>query len=123
MQPKIFLCTILLLGFFGSLTTAADEVASSSERGQQTFMRVGCYLCHGTNGQSNYYAARTLTPNTLSPEAIGQFIRSNSGLMPVYPKEVLSDNEIIDIVAFLKTIPPSPSADSIDILKELKPTK
>ena len=80
-------------------------------------------MCHGTTGQNNNDAAKALTPNTLPPEAIAYFIRVTPGRMPVYPKEVLSDTEIADIVEFLKTVPPPPSADSIDILKNLEPLK
>ena len=37
----------------------------------------------------------------------------------VYPVEVLSDEEIIDIVAYLESVPLSPDADDVDILKAL----
>lgn len=114
---KVLVGAILAFGLFGSMVAAAQEVSPSSERGQQTFMRVGCYQCHGTDAQG-LHAGRAW-----APEAMTKFIRIVSGgRMPAYPKEVLSDNEIADIVAFLKTVPPPPSADSIDILKNLKPT-
>ena len=63
-------------------------------------MRVGCYQCHGTDGQGNE-AGPALTPDTLPAVAIAAFIRTSPGRMPVYPKESLSDAEIDDIVAFL----------------------
>jgi mono/diheme cytochrome c family protein len=116
MNSKIFSGAVLSLVLFGSLAVAAQEVAPSSERGQQTFMRVGCYQCHGTDGQG-IHAGRAWTPKVMT-----RFIRTSPGWMPPYPEEVLSDNEIADIVAFLKTVPPPPSADSIDVLKDLKPT-
>jgi mono/diheme cytochrome c family protein len=119
MNRKIFSGAIIWLGLIGSLATVAEDATPSSERGQKTFMRVGCYQCHGSDGHGNG-AGPALTPNTLPPQAIATFIRANAGRMPVYPKEVLSDNEIADIVAFLKTVPKPPSPDSIDILKDLK---
>jgi len=118
MTPKIFSAAMVLLGLLGSLAAAAETAA---ERGQHTYMRVGCYQCHGSDGQGND-AGPALTPDTLPPQVIAIFIRSTPGRMPVYPEEVLSDNEIADIVAFLKAVPSPPSADSIDILKDLKPT-
>lgn len=116
MNAKIFSGAILSLGLFGSLAAAAQDVAPSSERGQQTFMRVGCYQCHGTNAHG-INAGRAWTPKTMT-----RFIRIGSGWMPPYPQEVLSDKEIADIVAFLETVPSPPSADSIAVLKDLKPT-
>lgn len=122
MNAKIIVCVVLVPGLVGGVVATAGEAAPSPERGQQTYMRVGCHLCHGTHGQGSG-AGSALTPNTLSPEAIAGFIRTTAGRMPAYPQEVLSDSEIADIVAFLKTIPPSPPADSIGILKYPRPRK
>jgi len=122
MNAKVMACALLILGLFGGLVAMAQEVSPSPRRGQQTFMRVGCHLCHGTNGQGSG-AGSALTPNTPSPEAIASFIRTAPGRMPAYPKEVLSDGEIADIVAFLRTVPPPPSVDSIRILRILGPRK
>jgi mono/diheme cytochrome c family protein len=97
----------------------AQESSTAADRGKQTYMRVGCYQCHGTNGQGND-AGPALTPNTLPAVGMAAFIRLNPGRMPVYPEEVLSDAEIADIVAFLRSVPPPPSADSIEILRDLK---
>ncbi|MCZ2157431.1 MAG: cytochrome c [Bryobacterales bacterium] len=116
MNTKILLATILSLGLFASLAAAVQEVAPSPERGQQTFMRVGCYQCHGTDGQG-VHAGRAWTTNAMT-----RFVRIGSGLMPAYPEEVLSDNEIADIVVFLEAVPSPPSVDSIDVLKDLKVT-
>lgn len=121
MKTKIFLGIGLALGVCSGLAGAADSAGADAERGQQTFMRVGCYQCHGSNGQGND-AGPALTPDTLPPQVIAIFIRSTPGRMPVYPEEVVSDKEIADIVAFLKSVPAPPSADSIDILKGLTPT-
>lgn len=103
-----------------ALIGTAGAAKPSAERGQKTFMRVGCYQCHGTNGQGND-AGPALTPNTLPAVAIANFVRFSAGRMPVYPEAVLSDDEIADMVAFLQSVPAPPAADSIDILKGLKP--
>ena len=91
----------------------------SAERGGETYMRVGCYQCHGTDGKGSD-AGTALTPDPLPPDALANFIRFSPGRMPVYPEEVLSDAEIADIVAWLETVPPPPAADDIAILRDLK---
>jgi mono/diheme cytochrome c family protein len=116
MNMKIFSHAILYLGLFSSLTIASQEMAPSSERGQQTWLRVGCYQCHGTDGHA-IYAGRTWPP-----KAIARYIRKSPTWMPGYPEEVLSEDEIADIVAFMETIQIPLPADSIDVLKDLKPT-
>lgn len=113
---SIFCATSLLISSAG----AAAAQDGNATRGQDTFMRVGCYQCHGTDGQGND-AGPMLTPDPLPPEAIANFIRFSPGRMPVYPEEVLSDSEIADIVAYLASVPSPPEADEIDILRGLEP--
>lgn len=105
---------LCLLGF-----GAVGQEQPSAQRGEETYMRVGCFQCHGTNGQGSE-AGTALTPDPLPPEAIANFIRFSPGRMPVYPEEILSDAEIADIVAYLDAVPPPPDPDSIPILKGLK---
>jgi mono/diheme cytochrome c family protein len=103
----------------GLMSGACLAQESDAERGQKTFMRVGCFQCHGTNGQGSE-AGTALTPEPLPAEAIANFIRFSPGRMPVYPEDVLSDDEIADITAFLESVPPPPSPDSIPILRDMK---
>lgn len=118
MNTKFFF-SVVAAGVMSAGLTYGQE-ASSVERGLDTYMRVGCYECHGTDGQGND-AGPLLTPDPLPAEAIANFIRFSPGRMPVYPEEVLSDAEIEDIVAWLETVPPPPDADDIEILRDLKP--
>ena len=115
--------TKLYISVFASLVVSSSFAAAqevSAERGRETFMRVGCYQCHGSDGKGND-AGTALTPDPLPPEALANFIRNTPGRMPVYPEEQVSDAEIADIVAFLESVPPPPEADDIAILKDLKP--
>ncbi len=116
MKNKLFFSAIALAVLTGAPVLAQE---ASAQRGQQTYMRVGCYQCHGTDGKGND-AGTALTPEPLPPEALANFIRFSPGRMPVYPEEVLSDAEIQDIVAWLETVPLPPEPDSIAILRALK---
>ncbi len=119
MKKRVLLTAAAIIPL-ASPVAMADDPDPAAERGLETYMRVGCYQCHGTDGQGNE-AGPALTPDTLPAVAIAAFIRTSPGRMPVYPKESLSDAEIDDIVAFLESVPPPPDADSIDILKDLVP--
>ncbi len=120
MKTRLFFVITVALMLAAGWASAQDATPSAT-RGQETYMRVGCYQCHGTNGQGND-AGPALTPKTLPAVAMAAFVRLNPGRMPVYPQEVLSDAEIADIVAFLQSVPPPPDADSIDLLRDLKQT-
>jgi len=115
---KVFIAT-LGLSIIGGLAVSAQDTTASAERGRETYMRVGCYPCHGTEGQGSG-SGTALIPDPLPPEAIAQFIRFSPGRMPAYPESVLSDAEITDIVAFLETVPAPSSPDTIPALMKLR---
>jgi ubiquinol-cytochrome c reductase cytochrome c subunit len=51
-------------------------------------------------------------------DAIKLYVRHPSGGMPPYTSKVLSDAEIDDIYAFLKTIPAPPPVKDIPLLNQ-----
>ena len=57
-----------------------------------------------------------LAPPKISVEAVRLYVRHPSGGMPPYTVRVLSDTEIDDIYAFLKTIPAPPPVKDIPLL-------
>lgn len=75
----------LAAAMFGviALTATAAKSAPSAARGKQTFMRVGCYTCHGTEGQGSGSGTK-LAPDPLPAEALAQFLRNAAGFMPSY---------------------------------------
>jgi mono/diheme cytochrome c family protein len=111
-----------IIGFLAGsiiLGVAAGHAAEpSAERGRTLYMSVGCVHCHGTMGQGSN-AGLKLAPEPLPAEAIAQFIRATNTQMPAYSAEVLPDDAVADIAAFLATIPSSKSADQIPALKAL----
>jgi mono/diheme cytochrome c family protein len=122
--------TRLLLS--GAALIAAGVVAVAAEpsakRGREIYMKVGCYTCHGTEGQGST-AGLKLTPDPLPADAIANFIRNTDMsispvlAMPTYSAEVLPDADVADIAAYLASIPPPKSPDSIPALRDLKPGK
>jgi mono/diheme cytochrome c family protein len=105
---------------------AAAADAPSAKRGREIYMRVGCYTCHGTEGQGSNAGAK-LAPDPLPAEAIANFIRNTDtsgpgfATMPTYSAKVLSDADVADIAAFLASVPAGKPADDIALLRALKP--
>jgi ubiquinol-cytochrome c reductase cytochrome c subunit len=90
------------------MTFAAGEaVAADATKGRETFMRVGCYTCHGTLGQGGA-AGPKLAPNPMPLAAMRTYIRAPAQQMPPYREPSLPDADIADIHAYLTTIPPPP---------------
>ena len=93
---------------FASVAMAAQT--GDPERGFETFMRVGCFQCHGTVGQGPVVGPK-LAPDPLPLEALRAYIRAPAQVMPPYVESVLSDADVADIHAYLESIPPAPDLE------------
>ena len=95
--------------------------AGDAGNGKKLYVADGCYECHGLEGQGGSSApvgsyGPRLAPPKLSVEAIRAYVRHPGGGMPPYTPKVLSDSQIDDIYAFLKTIPAPPPVKDIPLL-------
>ena len=84
--------------------------SASAENGKKLYVADGCYQCHGLQGQGGSSApigsyGPRLAPPKLPVDAIRAYVRHPGGGMPPYTAKVLSDAQIDDVYAFLKTIP------------------
>ena len=95
-----------------------DSAASAGDaaKGKQAYVRVGCFACHGHQGQGGV-AGLKLAPDPMPYETLVAFVRTSSRQMPPYSAEILSDEELGDIYAFLQSIPNPPDPKSIPALK------
>jgi ubiquinol-cytochrome c reductase cytochrome c subunit len=104
------------------VTATAQAAAPSVARGKQIYMANGCWTCHGTVGQGSFTGLK-LAPEPLPLDAMIAFLRSAKGPMPAYSADGMPDADVADVHAYLSSIPKAPSADSIPILRDLKPGK
>jgi mono/diheme cytochrome c family protein len=95
-------------------------LAQNAENGKRIFVRDGCYQCHGYAGQGTIAGAR-LAPPVLNAQGMTRYIRKPAGAMPAFTDKVLSDQEVSDIYAYLKTIPAPPPVKDIPLLNQLRP--
>ena len=86
---------------------AAPAFAADAAKGRETYMRTGCYACHGTVGQGGSTGPK-LAPDLLPVAAMRAYIRAPAQQMPPYREPSLSDAEIADIHAYLQTVPAPP---------------
>ena len=98
---------------------AAQNISATgnAENGKRVYTSDSCSACHGTVGQGGREGAR-IAPDPPPLATITRYIRRPSGQMPPYTSKVLSDQEIADIYAYLKTIPAAPSAKNIPLLNQ-----
>ena len=102
-------CIMLALVFGAQATGQSTTKTGNAENGKKLFVADGCYQCHGRQGQGGSSApvgsyGPRLAPPKIPVEAVRAYVRHPAGGMPPYTAKVLTDAEIDDIYAFLKTI-------------------
>ena len=99
-----------------SQTAPVGDVAN----GKRVYLAVGCFTCHGRSGQggSYNYSAPALAETELPLEAFKVFLRVGPKDMPAYTESVLSDKEVADIFAFLRSLPGRRPAKDIPLLNQ-----
>ena len=97
----------LVLGLAWASGAVAQEPAGDAANGAKVYVAVGCFTCHGRSGQGgNFnYATPVLAKIQWPVEAFRAFLRIGVNDMPAYAKEVLSDQQVADIHAFLRSLP------------------
>lgn len=110
--PRSHRC-IRLAALAASLIVARDAAfAASVENGKRVFMRAGCWQCHGTMGQGAATGPK-LAPDPLPFDALSAFVRTTNRAMPPYREQVLSNDDLADIYAYLQSIPRGPDPTTI----------
>ena len=110
--------SILILS--GALALAPGFASAQNvENGKKIFVRDGCYQCHGYAGQGSIAGAR-IGPPVLNAQGMIRYIRKPTGAMPAFSDKVLSDQEVNDIYAYLKTMPAPKPAKDIPLLNQMR---
>jgi len=97
-----------------------QALAASAENGKTAFTKYGCWQCHGTVGQGSVItsAGKVLADTELPYESFAAFVRTTNRAMPPYREEVLPDEDLADIYAYLKSIPKPADYKTIPLLKQ-----
>jgi mono/diheme cytochrome c family protein len=119
---RVFAAAVLsaaaMLGAAGGGAQAQDAPAGDTATGRAVFLKEACFTCHGRSGQGGAYngPAPILAQTALPFEGFKAQIRNPVNDMPAYSDAVLSDKDIADIYAFVKSLPGPRSPKDIAIL-------
>jgi mono/diheme cytochrome c family protein len=109
---------IVAAGLFAGAAAMAAQQPGDATRGKATWVRVGCWSCHGYEGQGGNTGPR-IAPNPRAYGAFSAFVRTTSNAMPPYTEHVLPETDLQDIHAYLRSIPASPDPASIPLLQQV----
>lgn len=96
---------------------STNASAGNAENGKRLFMKDGCYECHGREGQGSNMSGPRIAPNPPPLEVILGYVRKPTGEMPPYTAKVISDQELTDIYAYLKSRPAPSKEKAAQLLK------
>jgi ubiquinol-cytochrome c reductase cytochrome c subunit len=97
----------------GASATQEDEAA---DRGKKDYVEMGCYQCHGYQGQGG--PGGRIAPKPASLEVFTRLVRRPPNVMPAYSPKVISDEQLKRIHTYLESIPEDPEVSTLPILSE-----
>jgi ubiquinol-cytochrome c reductase cytochrome c subunit len=95
--------------------TAAQSPAGDADNGKTLFVKNGCYQCHNSEGQGGAAGAR-IAPTPPPFRGFVNYVRSPRGDMPPYTVKVMSEQDLADVYAYLRSRPRPPAVGSIPLL-------
>ena len=103
----------------GAAAVGAPAPGGDAVKGKAAFLKYGCYTCHGYEGQGAGATGKKLAPGPMAYPAFSGFVRSSSRDMPPFTAQVLPEPELMDIHAYLRSIPAAPNPAAIPLLKDI----
>jgi ubiquinol-cytochrome c reductase cytochrome c subunit len=114
-----WLCAVSVAGV-GLAAQAAPPAQPAStgnaQAGKDLYLRYSCYACHSYDGHGG--PGTRLVPMRLTVERFTAAVR-NPRQMPPYSAKLLSDAQVGDLWAYVKSLPVSPDAKDIPLLARI----
>jgi len=115
-MKRLFVVILPLVLMLLSTAAVAQTKAGDVENGKKLFLRNGCFQCHGYAGQGGLNGARLAQTKLLLPVFTAYVRNPPSGGMPPYRAKVMSDQELADVYAYIKTFPEPRAVKDIPLL-------
>ncbi len=109
--------TFLAIAAFGFAAAAtAAQAPKDSRPGRAEYIEMGCYQCHGYEGQGGRGTGPRIAPKPHDYEVFAAVVRQPPKVMPAYSPKVLSEDKLKRIYAYMRSIPPPPDVSTLKAL-------
>ena len=115
-----FVLALITVALSASGAGADQAPAPNAEKGKRLYASNACYFCHGTLGQGLGVNGARIGPPSRAIAGFTTYLRKPTGAMPAFTEKILSDADVADIYAFLRTMAAARSAKDIPLLAPLK---
>ncbi len=120
-RGEVVLRTTFILAIAAALSTSvlvaqgqpSNAPTGNPEKGKTLFVERACWQCHGLAAQGGGIAGPRLAGRVPAWPAFSRYVRRPTEEMIPYTPKSLPDNELADIYAWLRSIPPPPAVSSI----------
>jgi mono/diheme cytochrome c family protein len=102
-----------------AIAGAQAPATGNTTNGKRLFEKDGCYQCHGYAAQGGRDGARLAATSMTAPAFI-RYVRRPFGAMPAFTAKVLSDQELADIYAYLKSFAAAKPSKDIPLLDQMR---
>jgi mono/diheme cytochrome c family protein len=92
------------------------EPRGDAASGAKLFVDRACWQCHGLAAQGGGIAGPRLAGRVQVWAAFSAYVRRPTEEMIPFTAKVLPDDELADIFAWLRSLPPPPAVDSLPLL-------
>ena len=121
----LWLAAGAILGSATALSqTDLGALVGDAENGKEQYHSFGCYACHGVTGETGQTGVQ-LNPPRFPQVAFITYVRNpplistGNFRMPAYGGDIVTDQALADIYAYLESLPSgTPPLDSIDLLRD-----
>src|SRR5579884_3806384 len=114
LMRSVFISAVMVAtGFASALLAqqpASSELNGDAAKGKQYFMSYTCYGCHGFSAQNGPGRDRLNPMRMTQTGFIGLVRKPGNSQMPSYSAKVITDQQLADVWAYLKTLPSAPAA-------------
>ncbi len=116
--------TIIFAAVCGSAVVVAAQAQEAprgdAANGKRLYLANYCYTCHGRVGQGGAYngPAPALAKTAMPYEGLVGQTRNPSNDMPGYSAQVLPDQALADIYAYLQSLPGPSDPKGVALLKD-----
>ena len=101
------------------VTSAVGQADGNAEKGKKLFLDYSCYACHGFSGQNG--PGNRLVPMKMPRVVFTAYVRNpKTKAMPTYSTKVMTDAQLGDVWAYVRTLPDAPKAEDIKLLKDIQ---
>jgi mono/diheme cytochrome c family protein len=99
-----------------SAQAPGTPASGNTQKGKELYLKYSCYACHGYDGHGG--AGARIVPLAMTVTRFTAYVH-NPRRMPPYTDKVLSDAQLADLFAYIKSLPVSPPADQIPLLSRI----